>query len=139
MSKRRAKEKELLTLELGFADRAKLLKFPWPWADKSVGEFKCTDVFPYVPAAKRSAFMEEIYRILADSGKATILTNYWAGATAYADPRVEWPLICEQTYLFFNRKWREDQKVEYATKADFDFTYGYLLAPPHAGLPPPLP
>ena len=81
-------------------------------------------MFPFVPAAKRPAFMEEIYRVLADTGKATILTNYWAGAMAYADPRVEWPPICEQTYLFFNRKWREDQKVEYDTKADFDFTYG---------------
>ncbi len=74
--------------DLSYADRTKLLHFP-PWQDGSVEEFKCAEVFQYVPGKKRLPFMEDLYRVLAPEGKATILTAYYASAMVFADYKVE--------------------------------------------------
>jgi hypothetical protein len=118
-----------LILDFKYPDRAKLLRFPWPWADGSVAEFKCAEIFQYVPQQKRLAFMEELYRVLAREGKATILTTYYAGGMAVADYELEWPPICEQSFLFFNKKWREANQIMAPIACDFDFQYGFAWAP----------
>lgn len=120
--------KKELELEYGYNDRAKLLK-PWTLADKSAKRLKVVDVLQYVPASKRVWFMEEVYRVLADGGEATFVVNYYASAMAVADPEAEWPPLCEQSFLFFNKKWRENNKIGGKIKCDFDFNYGFAWAP----------
>jgi hypothetical protein len=122
-------KKKLLKLDLSYADRAKLLHFPWQWQDGSVEEFKCAEVFQYVPGRKRLPFMEELYRVLAPEGKATILTAYYASAMAFADYELEWPPVCEQSFLFFNKKWRETNNITAPIKCDFEFGYGFAWSP----------
>jgi hypothetical protein len=122
-------KKKLIKLDLSYPDRAKLLHFPWPWQDGSVEEFNCAEILQYVPGKKRLQFMEELYRVLAPEGKAVILTSYYASSMAFADYEVEWPPVCEQTFLFFNRQWREAMKITAPIKCDFEFNYGFGYSP----------
>ena len=130
---KRKKEPDPVKLELGYTDISKLRKYPWLWADGSVAECTITDVFHYIPARERASFMDELYRVLVVGGKATMITAYYSTAMAIADFNLEWPPICEQSYLYFNREWRENNKLPYKINADYDFTYGYLLVPDVAG------
>lgn len=118
-----------LKLVLTYVDLPKLLKFPWPWKDGSIEEMSITDCFHYVPAGDRGRFMEELYRVLVPEGKALIIVAYYSTALAFADYHLEWPPVCEQSFLYFNKGWREANKLPYEIKADFDFTYGYLMTP----------
>ena len=124
------KKKELLKLDFGYGDREKLLKFPWRWENDSVEDFKCAEVFQYVPAKLRLKFMEELYRVLVASteAKAVLLTSYYSSASAIADYEVEWPPINEQSFLFFNKQWREDNNIPSSIKCDFDYGYGFVWA-----------
>lgn len=74
--------------------------------------------------AKRAKFMEELYRVLKVGAKATVVTPYYSSMRAIMDYCYEWPPICEMSYLYFNKGWREANKVP-DLKCDFDFTYGY--------------
>lgn len=103
--------------------------FPWPYEDESVKEISCVGVLEFVPGKLRGQFMDEIYRILVVEGKATFSVPYWNTAMGVQDFRYEWPPICEQSFLYFNKGWREQNKVETDLKCDFDFTYGYSPDP----------
>ena len=37
--------------------------------------------------------------------------------------------VCEQSFLYFNKGWREVNKLELGIECDFDFTYGYSVEP----------
>ena len=74
--------------------------------------------------------MDELYRVLAPGGKATVITPYYTSVRATQDFTHEWPPISPQSFLYFNKKWREDNKLthgHYDMKCDFDFTYGYSI------------
>ena len=116
-------------LDLGYADRTKLMTFPWPWKDNSIKEVKITDVIAFVPAMSRPTFMDELYRIMTDDATATIISVYYSTLGAVSDFRVEWPPISESSFLYFNAEWRKMNQVEHPMKCDFDFTYGYTLTP----------
>ena len=103
------------------------LKFPWKLADASVEEASCLYLFQRIPAKQRGPFMDELWRVLVPAGKATFIVPYWNNARAVQDPLAEWPPICEQSFLYFNKKFREDNKLDYGMKSDFDFVYGYNL------------
>jgi hypothetical protein len=93
----------------------------------SVKEILCSDVFQYIPAKLRGAFMDELYRILVKEGKLTIVVPYWTSPRSIQDYRVEWPPLCEQSFLYFSKEWREAQKVNLKLKCNFSFTYGYTV------------
>ena len=116
-------------LDLGYIDRSKLMKYPWEWMDSSVEEMIISDVFPFVPADDRVRFMDELFRVLVPGGKATIVCIYYSSIGAISDFRVQWPPISEASFLYFNAEWRKANKVDTPMACDFDFTYGYTLAP----------
>lgn len=105
------------------------MKFPWPLADGSVEEVYCAYMLNRVPAKLRPHFLDELWRVLVAAGKATIIVPYWSNARAVQDPYSEWPPIVEQSFLYFNKDWREQNKLPYKFKCDFDFQYGYTLDP----------
>ncbi len=108
------------------AKKVNLFKFPWPWKSNSVEEIHSSHFFEHVPQIIRVRFMDEVYRVLIPGGKATFITPYWSSMRAVQDPTHQWPPICEASYLYFNKKWREDNKLtHYLGKCDFDFTFGY--------------
>jgi len=128
-SMKKKKTEKPLTLDLGYDDRSKLMKYPWPWKDASVAEMKITDVMPFVPGKERPHFMDELYRVLRDGAKAEIIMIYYTAMGASADFRVEWPPLSEASFMYFNKEWRTANKVDTPMKADYDFVYGYSLSP----------
>ena len=96
------------------------------YRDGSVKEIVCAHMLEYVPARQRNKLMEEIYRVLVPGGKVTVVVCYWSSPRAIQDPALEWPPFCEQSFLYFNRGWREANKLP-PLKCDFDFTYGYQV------------
>jgi len=103
------------------------LKFPWKLADGSVEEASSLYLFQRIPARLRGAFMDELWRVLVPGGKAAFVVPYWTSVRSIQDPLAEWPPLSEQSFLYFNKKFRDDNKLNYGMKADFDFSYGYNL------------
>lgn len=107
-----------------------LFRFPWPFKDSSVEEAHCSHFFEHVPAKLRGKWMDELYRILAPGGKCTLITPYYNSIRATQDFTHEWPPVSPNSYLYFNKGWREQNKLthgHYEMKCDFDFTYGYSI------------
>jgi hypothetical protein len=103
---------------------------PWPFADQSVGEVYSNQFLEHLTGLERMPFMDELWRVMAVDAKATIVTPYWSSTRSIQDPTHAWPPVCEASYLYFNKKWREDNKLShYPIKCDFDFGYGYNLHP----------
>lgn len=98
---------------------------PWPCYDGSIGEVYSAFFFNRVPGRRRFHFMDELWRVLILGGKATIIVPYWTSPRAIQDPMAEWPPLCEQSFLYFNKQFRENNKVYTEAKCDFDFTYGF--------------
>jgi predicted SAM-dependent methyltransferase len=142
-------KKALLKLDLGCGDNVRegflgvdfvktpsvkyvhdLFTFPWPFKESSVEEAHLSHFFEHVPAKTRPRFMDELFRVLAPDGKVTVITPYFNSVRATQDYTHEWPPISPNSFLYFNRKWREDNKLthgHYQMKCDFDFQYGYAL------------
>lgn len=107
-----------------------LRKPKWPWATGSVSEIVCSHFFEHLTGKERIRFMDEAWRILKPEGKFSITVPYWSSMRAIQDPTHEWPPVCEASFLYFNKKWREDNKLDhYNIKSDFDYTYGYSIHP----------
>lgn len=110
--------------------KADLFQFPWPFDDNSVGEVFSSHFFEHVPQTLRGRFMDELWRIMVVDATALFITPYYSSMRAIQDPTHQWPPICEASYLYFNRVWREQNKLDhYDIKCNFDFSYGYALDP----------
>ncbi len=104
----------------------------WPHGDGSVKEINCSHKLEYIPGKQRIRLIEEAWRVLEVGGKMTVIVCYWTSPRAIQDPLLEWPPICEQSFLYFNKGWRETNQLP-PIKADFDFSYGYSVDPETAG------
>lgn len=104
-----------------------LTKYPWPIPSNSVEDLFCSH---YVEHTENLiAFMEECHRILIPGGRLTIIAPYYSSMRAWQDPTHK-RAISEATFLYFNKGWRESQKLDhYGIKCDFDFVYGYAMTP----------
>jgi hypothetical protein len=100
---------------------------PWPIADCVVDKYHCSHFFEHMDGHQRIAFMQEAYRTLKDKGSLTIVVPYWTSQRSVQDPTHVWPPLCEYSFMYFNRKWMRDNKLEhYGINCDFDFTYSFL-------------
>lgn len=136
---KKPKKQKLLKVTIGqdregflLADREVYQK-NWPYADSSIEEFYSYYDFQRIPGDFRGDFMDNLYHSLISEGKATIVVPYYSAMRSFADYMYAWPPVNEMSFLYFNKKWREDNKVPYKIYCDFDFTYGYLLDPETAG------
>ena len=110
-----------------------LNEIPWPFESDSVDEAHASHFLEHLTGEQRMAFMDELWRVLKPEGKATIITPFWASSRAIQDPTHQWPPIAESSYLYFNKKWREDNGLtHYPIHCDFDFTFGYQIDQPWA-------
>jgi hypothetical protein len=101
---------------------------PWPIDDGIVEEVYCCHFFEHLDGEERISFMAELYRIMKPGAQATFITPYYTSSRAIQDPTHKWPPVCEASYLYFNKKWREENNIgHYSISSDFDFTYGYAL------------
>lgn len=100
----------------------------WPQKNNSVTEVFSHYYLQRVPGKQRGQFMEELHRVLVPGGKATIIVPYYTSMRAVMDYRYEWPPLAEMSFLYFNKGWRDSQKVS-EPNCDFDFGYGYFDPP----------
>jgi predicted SAM-dependent methyltransferase len=115
-----------------------LMKFPWPFKDNAAVELHISHFLEHIPIlcigcnGRRDPlfeFMDECYRVLAPGGKITVISPYYSSARAWQDPTHR-RAISEWTFLYFNKKWREENGLDhYPITCDYDFQYGYNLAP----------
>jgi hypothetical protein len=111
-----------------------LFVFPWPWKNESVEEIHCSHFFEHVPALIRFPFMDECYRILAPNGRVTLISPCWTSSRAIQDPTHQWPPLAPASFLYFNKRWREDNKLtHYPVRCDFDFGFSYSISPTYLG------
>ena len=110
-----------------------LAVFPWPFDDDSVDEVHASHFLEHIAGPDRMAFMNELWRVLKVDATATIITPHGNSNRAVQDPTHQWPPIVESSYLYFNRKWREDNFLDhYPITCNFDFSYGYNIENPWA-------
>jgi len=130
--------KKLIKLDISFGDlpeghqfvRPKgfnPLQFPWSLKNESVEEAMSGYLLNRIPGEQRGKFMDELWRVLVPNGKATIVVPYWTSPRSIQDPDSAWPPMVEQSFLYFNKGWREAQKIYNTCRCDFDFTYGYTM------------
>ena len=104
-----------------------LESYPWSIEDNSVDEITCSHFVEHVKDLIR--FIDEMHRIMKQGAKATIVAPYYASMRAVQDP-THVRFICESTFLYFNKGWRDMNKLDhYGIQSDFDFTYGYVVQP----------
>jgi hypothetical protein len=132
--------------------KVNLFEFPWPFADGCAEQIHCSHFFEHVPGKLRGKFMDELWRIMkpcgcvgdcpvtrdgaaslpcpVPGGSALFITPWWASARAVQDYTHEWPPIAPTSYCYFNRKWRELNRLgHYLCTCDFNFSYGFALEP----------
>lgn len=103
---------------------------PWPFDSETIEEIWCSHFVEHLTGQERMGFMNELGRILLRGSKATIITPYWSSMRAVQDPTHQWPPLCEMSFLYFNKEWRTQNRLDhYPLTCDFDFTYGYDIAP----------
>ncbi len=113
---------------------ANLFEFPWPFDDESVGEVFCSHFLEHVPDVLR--FGDELWRVMEPGAKARIVCPYYTSARAFQDPTHK-QRISEFTFLYWNAGWRKQNRLDhYPVKADFDFSYDFLLDPAWAARSP---
>lgn len=113
-----------------------LRALPWPFEDGSVEEVHCAHFFEHLTGAERMLFMDELWRILKPGGSAKIITPYWQSYGAVQDPTHQWPPLCEASYFYFNRGWRESAGIaHYPIHCDFDVTYAFWIGPDWSAKP----
>ena len=104
-----------------------LEKYPWPIRTNSAEEIVCNHYLEHV--TDLMAFMNEVYRILKPGGKITIVSPYYTSMRCWQDPTHK-HAISEATFLYYNKGWRDTNKLDhYPIDCDFDYTYGYVVAP----------
>lgn len=108
-----------------------LREMPWPIEDASVESIVCSHFFEHLDGAERMAFMDECWRILKVGAQLEIIVPYWSSMRSIQDPTHKWPPVCETSFLYFNKEWRDKEKLNhcYPVTCDFDFTVGYMLDP----------
>ena len=139
---------ELLKLDLGCGDNCKegftgvdnakgcsakikhdLTVTPWPFESDSVDEVHSSHFLEHLTGPERILFMDELWRVMKVGAKATIQVPYWSSMRSVQDPTHQWPPLCEASFLYCNRGWREQNKLtHYLGKCDFDFGYGYQVS-----------
>lgn len=109
-----------------------LFKFPWKLKSNSADEVHASHFFEHIPGELRGKWMDELYRIMKPGAKATIIVPYGGSHRAAQDFTHTWPPVFEESFLYFNKEWRQSNKLthgHYNLKCDFDYVYGYNLAP----------
>lgn len=110
-----------------------LLLFPWPIKAGTVDTINCSHFFEHIPARKRPPFMNECYRVLKAGAQMVVTVPDPDSHRAIQDFTHEYPPPCAESFLYFNKKWRTDNKLlhgDYAAiNCNFDFSYGFNLDP----------
>ena len=108
-----------------------LTKFPYPFEDESIDGMFSSHFVEHLDGAERMKFFDECYRILKPGGKMRHLHPYYKSVRAVQDPTHKWPPISENSYFYWDKKWREMNKLDhYPINCDFEFNIYYIWQDP---------
>lgn len=94
---------------------------PWPWEDNSVDELYSDQFLEHLGPEDRIKVMNEAYRILKPGCKFEVSVPYFKSARAVQDPTHKWPPFAETSFLYFNKKWRVNNKLDHYLGITCDF------------------
>lgn len=111
-----------------------LNQYPWPIADDSVDEARCSHYIEHTPHEVTYngeridgliAFMNELWRILKPGGTCQIIAPYYSSMRAWQDPTHR-RAISEMTFHYFKQEWLIANRLDhYPITADFFTSWGY--------------
>ncbi|TSC90967.1 MAG: type 11 methyltransferase [Parcubacteria group bacterium Licking1014_17] len=106
-----------------------LEKFPWgPFKNNSVEEVNVSHYAEHTRDLIK--FMDEVWRICRHDVKVTIVSPYYTSIRAWMDP-THVRAISENTWLYFNKSWRESVKLEhYPIKSNYNIEKMYTFFNP---------
>jgi hypothetical protein len=79
----------------------------WPWPDNSVSDIHMSHVLEHFTGLERVHIANEMYRVLVNQGKATVITPHWGSNRAYGDFTHEWPPVSEMYLCYLSKAWRK--------------------------------
>ncbi len=104
-----------------------LTKFPYPFKSETVDVIFSSHFVEHLDGIERMKFFDECYRILKPGGKMRLVHPYYKSVRAVQDPTHKWPPISENSYLYWDKKWRTDNKLDhYPINCDFEFNVYYV-------------
>jgi SAM-dependent methyltransferase len=106
----------------------------WPWENDSVEEIHMSHVLEHFTGVQRVHIFNEMYRVLAKGGKATIATPHWCSNRAYGDFTHQWPPVSEMLYFYLSKPWRlenaPDNDIQWnpaGYTCDFEASWGHSI------------
>ena len=106
----------------------------WPFADGAVEEAYSSHFVEHLTAVERVHFCNELYRVLIDGGKCTLIVPHWNNLRAYGDPTHQWPPVSEFWFYYLDKSWRAQNAPHADSKnwdkgyaCDFLCTWGYSM------------
>lgn len=104
-----------------------LTVFPYPIEDNSIDVIYSSHFVEHLDGIERMKFFNECYRILKPEGKMRLLHPYYKSVRAVQDPTHKWPPIAENSYFYWDKSWRELNKLDhYPITCDFEFNIFYV-------------
>lgn len=120
----------------GVKHAVNLFKFPWPWADNSVLELRCSHFIEHLPMIEVDEFgnqvpfgegqdlffrfFDECHRILVPDGWIEIITPCCRSNRAFQDPTHRRFFPAEAFFYLF-KPWRDINKLDhYKVRCNFD-------------------
>lgn len=88
-----------------------LTQFPYPFEDNSIDAVFTSHFLEHLNGKQRIKFFNELYRICKKGARLRHIHPYYKSSRAVQDPTHEWPAICEDSYLYWNKEWREMNKL----------------------------
>ena len=108
-----------------------LTKFPYPFKDESADAIYTCHFQEHLDGEERIKFFNECYRILKPGGKMRHIHPYYKSVRAVQDPTHKFPPISENSYFYWDKSWREANKLDhYPIKCDFEFNIYYIWQDP---------
>lgn len=105
-----------------------LTQFPYPFKDNSVDGAFSSHFVEHLDGPQRIQFYNEMYRILKMGGKMRHIHPYYKSSRAVQDPTHKFPSICEESYLYWDKNWREANKLgHYLGNCDYEFSIYYTF------------
>jgi predicted SAM-dependent methyltransferase len=100
-----------------------LTKFPYPFKENSIDIVISSHFLEHLDGEQRIKFFNEMYRIMKKGAKMRHIHPYYRSSRAVQDPTHKFPPICENSYLYWNKSWREMNKIgHYLGTCDFEVT-----------------
>jgi hypothetical protein len=102
-----------------------LMKYPWPFEDKSVYEFNCSHYVEHIPIMLADGsyglnrFMEEVWRCLMDKGTISIQAPFYMSQECWQDP-THCRAITDRTFLYYNQTVTEGSLDHYMPQCNFE-------------------